>query len=83
MKPAPSKVLKRFSQVKSRDRTQAYSNYLIESSGKSRECARGAGFGRNAQSTVAPFALHAPVNELHSIEFKAITFSFFQLTRNL
>jgi len=41
------------------------------------------GFRENAQFTDAPSALHAPVNELHSIEFKAITFSFFQLTRNL
>jgi hypothetical protein len=55
----------------------------LQSCGKSRESAVSAGFGRYAQFTIAPIALHAPVNELHSIEIKAFTFLFFRLTRNL
>jgi len=33
--------------------------------------------------TVAPFAQHSPVNELHSIESKAFRFSFFLLTQKI
>ena len=50
---------------------------------KSRESASSAGCGRNEKFTTALVLLHAPVNELHSLESKALRFSFFRLTKKI
>jgi hypothetical protein len=45
--------------------------------------ASGAAYEGPPISAAAQSPLHAPVNELHSIDFKAVRFSFFRLTKKI
>src|SRR5262249_2985891 len=75
--------LVRFSQPESPLFRRTHRERSRQSRMKWRKSSSPADFVSNGGCPAAPFLQHAPVNELHSIEFKAFTFLFFPLTQKI
>jgi len=82
-KPCPARILARFSQPETRRFLAIPRNHAAQSRMKSWKSAPSKDCRPIQEFTVAPFAQHSPVNELHSIESKAFRFSFFLLTQKI
>jgi len=81
--PCQTRILIRFSQRVSQLSPLTHSQCSSRSRMKSRKSASRADCSQKRKFMVAPFMLHAPVNELHSIEFKAFRFLLFSLTQEI